>query len=148
MVILTSAAKIQRPFSGRVIFDHLPKTAGTSVNRWLIEALGDGNVSDIVTGLHRSALHRYGGQYCLITGHLDFINAEGLDPRWQYTTILRDPIDRALSWLYYVTKHYSADTLPGTYQACKQFIESDGEIVAGSSTLQSAICTCRILVGF
>lgn len=130
MVILNSEATIRRPFSGRVVFDHLPKTAGTSVNRWLLEALGDGNVSDIVTGLHRSALRRYGGQFCLITGHLDFINAEGLDPRWQYTTILRDPVDRALSWLYFVIRHYTTDTLPGIYQACTQFVESNGEMIA------------------
>jgi Wzt C-terminal domain len=130
MVILTPNERFRHPFSGRVVFDHLPKTAGTSVNRWLIEALGDGNVSDVVTGLHRSAIYRYGGQYCLITGHLDFINAEGLDPRWQYTTILRDPVDRALSWLYYVLKHYTAYTLPGIYEACSQFVKSDGEIIA------------------
>ncbi len=118
---------IQRPYSGRVVFDHLPKTAGTAINRWLLEALGEGNVSDILSGLHRGIVNRHGGRYSLITGHLDFINGEGLDPKWRYVTLLRHPVDRVISWLYYVINHYSVESLPGVYESCRQFIDSEGE---------------------
>jgi len=43
-----------RPFNGRVIFDHLPKTGGQAVNAWLTNMLGTGTVTTNLIGEHRA----------------------------------------------------------------------------------------------
>ena len=90
-------------FGGRVVFDHLPKTAGQAVNAWLRAELGESCVTTNLIGEHRALIHQYGGDYSVISGHVHF-SREGLDPRYQYITCLREPIDRAVSWLFFVTK--------------------------------------------
>jgi len=61
-----------RPFNGRVIFDHLPKTGGQAVNAWLTNTLGTGTVTTNLIGEHRALIRRYGGAYAVISGHLSF----------------------------------------------------------------------------
>lgn len=90
-----------RPFAGRVVFDHLPKTAGQAVNAWLVEALGSASVTPNLSGNHGESLRRHGGIYTVLSGHMTF-DGEGLDPRWQYVSMLREPMDRAASWTYYL----------------------------------------------
>jgi len=58
-----------RPFNGRVIFDHLPKTGGQAVKAWLTNTLGTGTVTTNLIGEHRALIRRYGGAYAVISGH-------------------------------------------------------------------------------
>lgn len=92
-------------FSGRVIFDHLPKTAGQAINAWLVEALGAGCVTTNLIGDHRDLIRKYGGLYSIISAHVFFNNAEQLDPRYQYMTFFREPVDRAISWIFYLSNN-------------------------------------------
>jgi hypothetical protein len=115
-----------RFFSGRVIFDHRPKTAGQAVNGWLAEQLGSGSVSSNLVGDHRALIRQYGGLFPVVSGHMRF-EGENLDPRYQYITLLREPLDRALSWLSYL--QHDVGTVRETVamiEGAKRFLASDG----------------------
>lgn len=120
----------QLVYSGRIIFDHLAKTGGMAVMAWLRDVLGSGAVGPSITEDHLSLINRYGGIYSIIGAHIYF-QGEGLDPRYQYFTVLRDPIDRVISQLY-----YAANTVPKTKEfledirAAEAFLESEGSIVS------------------
>lgn len=94
-----------RAFPGRIIFDHIPKTAGESIRHWLTDVLGNGVVSEHVNGTYAHLIKTYGGLYSIIPAHLHFTDTDGsgLDPRYQHITLLRNPVDRVVSWLYFVT---------------------------------------------
>ncbi|MFM0595036.1 Wzt carbohydrate-binding domain-containing protein [Paraburkholderia dilworthii] len=114
-------------FPGRVIFDHLPKTAGQAINAWLTQVLGPGCVTENLNGDHRDLIRRYGGLYSIISGHIHFLGAERLDPRYQYFTCLREPLDRAVSWMFYVLNDAGAarDTIY-LKEGARQFLATDG----------------------
>ncbi|SDW03624.1 Wzt carbohydrate-binding domain-containing protein [Nitrosomonas communis] len=113
-------------FAGRVIFDHLPKTAGQAINSWLTSELGSGCVTPNLIGDHQNLIQRYGGEYSLISAHVHFLG-NGLDPRYHYITALREPLDRALSWLFFVLKNHKDEQLPGLWELVERFVLSDGE---------------------
>lgn len=117
---------VRQPYSGRLIFDHFPKTAGQAINAWLREALGDGTVSPNLIGSHKELL-RASGEYPVVSGHVLFEDGDRLDPRFQYATLLREPVDRTLSWLYFVTRNHRRSDLPELYVPCMEFLESEGE---------------------
>jgi len=114
-----------KSFNGRMIFDHLPKTAGQSINSWLIQELGSGCVTPNLIGTHDELIRQYGGEYSIVSGHIHF-DGDGLDPRYQYVTFFRDPIDRVVSFLYFVIKNHNSDELNELYEWVTAFIESDG----------------------
>lgn len=91
----------QHYFNRRMVFDHLPKTAGQAINAWLRTELGTGCVTENLNGQHDELLNRYGGRYPIISGHLHFENSD-LDPRYEYFTLLREPEERAISWIFYL----------------------------------------------
>jgi hypothetical protein len=117
----------QQPFSGRLIFDHFPKTAGQAINAWLAETLGNATVTTNLICTHQEAL-RLGGKYPIISGHILFGEEDGLDPRYEYATLLRDPIDRVISWLHFV-RNAPRDGQPELHDACTVYLESEGEIL-------------------
>jgi len=123
-----------RPYSGRLLFDHFPKTAGQAINAWLSDVLGDGTVSPNLINTHRE-LRGHAGDYSVISGHVHFAEREGLDPRFQYATLLREPLDRTLSWLFFVTSNHEREQFPALYDEYRAFLDSDGQdlgpIIAG-----------------
>jgi exopolysaccharide biosynthesis predicted pyruvyltransferase EpsI/GT2 family glycosyltransferase len=122
----SSGDRTERPrvFAGRVIFDHLPKTAGMALNHWLRTVLGSGCASPNIVCDHRTLIARYGGAYSMLTAHIRF-DSPGLDPRYRYVTLFREPIDRLVSWLYFVvTNHRDAD-LGDVWHAAKRFLEDE-----------------------
>lgn len=116
----------KRAFNGRIIFDHLPKTAGQAVNAWLTSTLGGSCVTDNLVGMHQELIRLYGGEYSVISSHVGF-DGKGLDPRYYYITCLREPIDRAASWLYFVLSNHEQEQLPDIWPAVESFIASEGE---------------------
>lgn len=114
-------------FSGRVIFDHLPKTAGSAISAWLTKELGSGSVAfGTAGGLHSNLIRQYGGMFPVISAHMDF-ERRGLDPRYQYITILREPLDRSLSWFFFVHNNHDQYQLPGLWEAVERFLASEGQ---------------------
>jgi hypothetical protein len=115
-----------RAFDGRIIFDHLPKTAGQAVNAWLVNALGGSCVTDNKSGVHQELIRLYGGEYSVISAHVAF-EGHGLDPRYHYITCLREPVDRTASWLYFVLSNHAPSQLTDIWPAAERFIASEGE---------------------
>jgi exopolysaccharide biosynthesis predicted pyruvyltransferase EpsI/GT2 family glycosyltransferase len=124
---LDSTRRRPRGYSGRVIFDHLQKTAGMAINRWLRSTLGDGCASPNLITDHRSLIAHYGGRYSVLTAHVTF-DSRGLDPRYQYVTLLREPIDRMVSWLHYVIGNHSVAEFGDAWHDVRRFLESEGAI--------------------
>lgn len=119
-------SKNSKPYSGRLIFDHFPKTAGQSINRWLTDVLGGGTVSANLMCTHRDLIS-YGSDFPILSGHIFFAEGERLDARYQYATLLREPVDRTLSSLYFVTRNHRREQLPELYDECQAFLDSDGD---------------------
>lgn len=115
-----------RNFSGRVIFDHLEKTAGQAVNAWLREALGDGCVTDNLIGKHHELITQFGGKYSVISAHVEF-QGEGLDSRYNYVTCFRDPVDRAISWIYFVLENHGDQEIIELRNGVRTFFQTEGD---------------------
>ncbi|MEQ5843325.1 Wzt carbohydrate-binding domain-containing protein [Paraburkholderia acidicola] len=124
-------------FSGRVIFDHLAKTAGQAINDWLVNALGTGCVTPNLIGDHQDLIRKYGGLYSVISAHVHFVDGEDLDPRYQYMTVFREPVDRIISWLYFLVNNHDESQLPDLVPAARRFLDSEG--VELSDTLAGSI---------
>jgi adenylyl-sulfate kinase len=124
------AMSAERAFPGRVFFDHIPKTAGQAVSAWLADQLGSGSVSPNLGGNHGDLIRQYGGRYSVIAAHAEFHDKEGLDPRYRYMTILRDPVERVVSWLYYVTNNHTPQQLGALHAWAQRFLDSDGTDLA------------------
>lgn len=86
----------------KFLFLHLPKTAGTSLRHALQEAYGSESVSPHVNAcfLKESNLDQL-NRYTFICGHLSLIDARQLFPDAAVLTVVRNPIERCLSWYWY-----------------------------------------------
>lgn len=116
----------RRVFDGRLVFDHLPKTAGQAVNKWLRRTLGGDAVTPNMVAYHNEAIRRYGGRYSVISGHIEFDHTL-FDPRYKYITCIREPVDRYVSWLYFMLGNPAEDAR--LRAAVADFIASEGEPV-------------------
>jgi Wzt-like putative exopolysaccharide export protein len=90
--------------SSRTVFDHIPKTAGTSVRAALATALGEPLDVEEVTCPHRVAVSQAGERRC-IASHMWFCPGETLAPGWYYATLLREPVERFLSQYFFYRGH-------------------------------------------
>jgi len=116
-----------RAFPGRVIFDHLAKTAGQAVNAWLIGELGAGCVTPNIVGEHRTLVRQYGGNYSIISGHIGFYPGDQLDPRYAYITLLREPGSRVMSWIRFLLGQVPHDAETGSLiEGARRFLDTDG----------------------
>jgi hypothetical protein len=87
----------------KVIFLHIPKTAGQSVHQFLIDSFGVENVcpartNEQIDDYPIEALNKYQ----IISGHIDWSVIEKLDGEKYIFSILRDPKDRILSFYHYL----------------------------------------------
>ena len=109
----------------KILFLHLPKTAGTSLRHALQEAYGAEAVSPHVNAcfLQNSNLELL-NRFTFICGHLSFSDAHRLFPDAAIMTVVRNPIERCLSWYWYA-RSTSIDRVADAefldVQAAKQF---------------------------
>jgi hypothetical protein len=88
----------------RTIFDHIPKTAGTSVKEAIAAAIGErGELTDVCYPHHIAVAKA--GERRFVGSHLWFFPGEKLASDWHYSTMLRDPLDRFLSLYYFHRQH-------------------------------------------
>jgi hypothetical protein len=85
----------------RTIFDHIPKTAGTSVKEAMAAAMGErGELVEEGCYPHYTAVAK-AGQHRFLASHFWFYAGEALVADWYYSTLLRDPLDRFFSQYYF-----------------------------------------------
>jgi hypothetical protein len=102
------------------VFVHVPKTAGTSFHNALRTALGAGAVSPsfIATRLTLADAQRL-DRFKIISGHISMADVRRFFPDRIILTILREPIDRCLSW-YYFARQPSTRAFAPDFVAAKQ----------------------------
>jgi hypothetical protein len=106
----------------RYFFVHIQKTAGSALRRRLINQFGaaavyptagidDRRPLDLVisTNLLRERLAARGDQIRVITGHFPLCTAELIDGRLTTLTLLREPVERTLSYLRHHRENEAAD---------------------------------------
>jgi hypothetical protein len=84
----------------RILFDHIPKTGGMSLHAVLQALVGADQCSPILTGSIDEACAEF-ARYRCVTSHLYFHPRPDLRDMWLFT-VLRDPVERALSNLAYL----------------------------------------------
>ena len=107
---------------GGVFFVHMQKTAGTALRQGLINHFGkravyptqgmDGtDPTQLVTSTDylRERLAARGDEIEAITGHFPLCTTELLDGRYTTLTLLREPVERSLSYLRHHRKEEPAD---------------------------------------
>jgi len=105
------AADLGSATAARTVFDHIPRTAGTSVRTALAVSIGEPGDPAEPTCPHYAALEAAGARRFLAS-HFWFYPGEALSPDWYYATLLREPADRFLSQYCFFRAH-RADVLSG-----------------------------------
>ena len=118
----------------RILFDHLPKCAGTTINTYLVSHFpkrlvfqtNGQNPSESV-GRFQSLSERSRYRYRLILGHLAHDLLDYVHPGTITLTIFRDPIDRIVSHYFYVRQnphHYLHDRVMKSNIQLKDYTSS------------------------
>jgi hypothetical protein len=94
---MTTSRTDEAPGDVRVFFHHIVKTAGVSVRSYLVERLGEENVTPTLRNTpYREAMRDY-SRFAAIAGHVLVQPGDELDRGRLSIVFLRDPIERALS---------------------------------------------------
>lgn len=88
----------------KFLFDHIYKAAGTSLERVFVERYGQANVTFGLNEPLDLALRRHANK-TVITGHFSIMPGQRLPADRYALTLLRHPVDRALSHYYFCRNH-------------------------------------------
>jgi hypothetical protein len=125
------------PQFDRWIFDHLTRTAGTSVLATLSAVRGAASVRQLVNGSSAEVAEAMlGSAVSVAGGHLAFAPGHRIKEHIGYFTFLRDPIDRAVS-VY--THALGEPNLPGTYVERAKAMSFDEFVETGSPDVRNMI---------
>lgn len=103
----------------RIYFQHVPKTAGTTLRNHLILQMGDGRVAPMLRSISfADAMLEY-GSFDVVTGHIAAIPGDRLPTNRTCITLLRDPLDRALSEFFFTTTVHTSGVRVGARFNCR-----------------------------
>jgi sulfotransferase famil protein len=118
----------------KCVFVHLPKTAGSSFRMAVRKTLGEGAVCPdfIATRLTEADAARL-DRFPVISGHISMADVKRYFPDRMILTILRDPIDRCLSWYYFArkksTRAFASDFVEAKRNSIEDFFALDYKII-------------------
>jgi ketosteroid isomerase-like protein len=124
------AALCEVPPRRKCVFVHVPKAAGTGLNIAMRYALGPDAVSQgfNASNMTSSEAERL-DQFDVISGHISMADVSRYFPDRAILTILRDPIDRCLSWYYWArqdsTPSFSSDIAAAKRHDIESFFDLD-----------------------
>ena len=117
--------------AGRVLFDHLPKCAGSAIDTYLGAQYPRRHVFKTDPNFPRESVAKFRKmseidrfRYRLVVGHMAHDLVELVHPETTKLTILREPIDRIVSHYYYVLQqdqHYLHDRVVGENIKLEQY---------------------------
>jgi hypothetical protein len=116
-----------------LIFVHIPKTAGTTLNRIIDWEYNPLRVYSLNGRYFRWAYHRLTrlsarqlAKFRIFKGHMPYGLHRYLPQPARYLTILRDPIDRAISeYFFAVTDQFHPDRQHVSQMTLEEFVRSD-----------------------
>jgi len=86
----------------KIIFLHIPKTAGQTVHSELARVIGENQTSPIRVHTQAPANGQFPPGYSLYSGHLDWVDLGQFNADRFAFTILRDPFERIASFYFYL----------------------------------------------
>lgn len=121
------------PHPPTVIFLHIPKAAGTTLHRILERQYPPAAIFSIGSDAHTSIREfkelpdAQRAAIRLFRGHMPYGLHTYLPQPTTYFTILRDPVERVISYYHYILRtpaHYLYDTVVGQKMSLKALLES------------------------
>lgn len=118
----------------RILFDHIPKCAGSAINAYLqrhyprrlvFSINGQEPLKSVETFRHLPASRRHA--YALIKGHLAGYLFDDVHPNCLKTTVLREPVDRIASHYFYAKRtpiHYLYDRIHREGLSLRDYVSS------------------------
>ncbi|PNS09227.1 Wzt carbohydrate-binding domain-containing protein [Solilutibacter silvestris] len=94
--------------SKKIFHLHIPKTGGTAIREYLIAQVGASQITPLLGGVRLSDALLQWEHKQILSGHVVFHQGDDLPHDFYALTVLRDPVDRFLSDLFY-GKHQSPD---------------------------------------
>ncbi len=120
----------------KYIFAHLPKTAGTSFRSLLGALFGNDAVSP---GFAASRIDQAEAEkldnYTVICGHISLVDIQAYFPERAILTILREPVDRCVSWYFYAKNNVEpaagghSDVIAAQNCTVDEFFEASEEVL-------------------
>ncbi len=86
----------------KIVFLHIPKTAGQTVHSELSRIIGKGLTSPVRVHTQASQDRQFPGGYRLYSGHLDWSHLDQIKGDRFVFTVLRDPFERIASFYFYL----------------------------------------------
>jgi hypothetical protein len=125
----------------KLFFLHMPKSAGTSFTELLqktvyrdnfkvVDVVHTGNTSNVKT-LHKD----------FISGHVDFLDMVKFKDTYKYVTILRDPVERCISWYKFNKLFYFRET-------CDLTRDNTLEVISNNRNHPAIITHCHNMMTY